>query len=135
MKGPVLLCVGLGGQLRQALSSAKEEARTFSRLLFMKRLLNRYRVSVCHQLVEGVSEHAPTPRPLPTMGTEAGSGSTLPSTLAVMNWERPWGREGFQGRKTKGEMGRPRAESGPPGVGGWPQASWQEFCFSFVAVV
>lgn len=40
MKGPVLLCVGLGGQLRQALSSAQEEARTFSRLLFMKRLLN-----------------------------------------------------------------------------------------------
>ena len=53
------LC-GPGGPLRHTLGSAKEETRTFSRLLFMKCLLNEYKVSVCQQLVEGVSVHPPS---------------------------------------------------------------------------
>lgn len=32
-------------------------------------------------------------------------------------------------------MGRPRAQPAAPGVGGRPQASRQESCFSFAAVV
>lgn len=40
------------------------------------------------------------PPSLPTVGAEARAGFILPSTLAAMGWERPWGR------RRKGEMGR-----------------------------
>lgn len=37
-------------------------------------------------------------------GAEARSGFILPSTLAVMGGEKPWGKRGFQGSRKNGEM-------------------------------
>lgn len=49
------------------------------------------------------------PHPIPpdggeVQGAEARSGFILPSTLAVMGGERPWGRKGFQDSRKDGEM-------------------------------
>lgn len=82
------------------LSSSKEDALTFSTPLFMKCLLNRYKVSVS-RLVEGVNMHSF----LPLVGAEARSGFILPSTLAAMGRERPWDREGVQGQEEEGNNG------------------------------
>lgn len=48
----------------------------------------------------------PPRQPLPTVGAEARSGFILPSTLAAMGWERPWGMEGVPGQQEEGRDGK-----------------------------
>lgn len=63
------------------------QAWAFSTLLFMKCLVNWYKVSVCQQAGGGSYGVFPT-----TIGGDRSqSGSILPSIFAAMGWERPWG--------------------------------------------
>lgn len=103
------------GRLDPVLSSSKEDALTFSTLLFMKCLLNRYKVSVS-RLVEGVNMHSF----LPLVGAEARSGFILPSTLAAIGLGEALGQGGGSragGGREQWVVG-PGAEPPSPGIRG-----------------
>lgn len=78
----------------------QEEAWALSTLLFMKCLMNRYKVSVCQQAGEGSYGVFPI-----TVGEDCSQKwLRSPSISAAMDWERgPGAHRGFKGRR-KSEM-------------------------------